>query len=203
MSDFGRFIAPFARRLGNMLARGAVAAVDSAARMQALQLRLLAGEAKDDVEHFEPYGFTSCPKVGAEALAMFFDGDRSHGVCVVVADRRYRITGLLPGEMAIHDDQGQKVHLTRAGIVIDGGGLPISIQNAPTVSVSAEASIDLNAPTITLNGAVVQGKGGNGGDMQLQGPVVVVNDVTAAGKSLQNHVHSGVQGGGGNTGQPV
>lgn len=203
MSDFGRMIAPFARRLGNLLARGVVTAANGTGKMRSLQIRMLSGETKDDVEHFEPYGFTSEPHAGAEHVTAFFDGDRSHGVTLVVADRRYRLAGLAGGEMAIYDDQGQKVHLTRAGIVIDGGNLPIHVQNAPTVSVTATGSIDLNAPVITLNGAVVQGKGGNGGDMQLQGPMTVVNDVTSGGKSLQHHVHSGVQAGGGNTGQPV
>lgn len=118
MSDFARLLAPFARRLSNMMARGTVAAVNAASKMQGLQVSLLAGEVKDGVEHFEPYGFTSRPNIGAEAVGLFFDGDRSHGIVVVVADRRYRLTGLQAGEMAIHDDQGQKVHLTRDGILI-------------------------------------------------------------------------------------
>lgn len=118
MSEFGKMIAPYARRLSNMLARGTVAAVNAASKMQGLQLRILAGEVKDNVEHFEPYGFTSNPNGGAEAVAVFLDGDRSHGIVVCVADRRYRLTGLKTGEVALHDDQGQKVHLTRDGIVI-------------------------------------------------------------------------------------
>lgn len=118
MSDLSRLLAPLFRRLSNMMARGTVAAVNAASKMQALQVRLLAGEVKDGIEHFEPYGFTSHPKTGAEAIGLFFDGDRSHGIVVVVADRRYRLTGLQEGEVALHDDQGQKVHLTRDGILI-------------------------------------------------------------------------------------
>ena len=118
MSDFSRLIAPFARRLGNLLARGSVSAVNGAGKMRTLQIRMMAGEVKDNVEHFEPYGFTSEPLAGAEHVTAFFDGDRSHGVTLVVADRRYRLTGLESGEAAIHDDLGQKVHLTRDGIVI-------------------------------------------------------------------------------------
>lgn len=119
MSDLGKLLGPMARRIGNMLARGTVAAVNAASKMQGLQVRLLAGEVKDAVEHFEPYGFTSNPNPGAEGVALFLDGDRSHGIVVVVADRRYRLAGLRTGEMAIHDDQDQKVHLTRDGIVIE------------------------------------------------------------------------------------
>ena len=106
-----------------MLARGTVSLVNAGTKMQSLQVRLLAGEQKDAVEHFEPYGFTSHAKAGAEAFAAFFDGDRSHGVVLCVADRRYRLTGLAEGEMAIHDDLGQKVHLTRTGIIIHSSQL--------------------------------------------------------------------------------
>jgi len=114
-----RMLAPLARAVSNMLVRGTVVLVNATNKMQMLQLRLLSGEAKDGIEHFEPYGFTSNPQPGAEALTLFFGGDRSHGVTVIVADRRYRLTGLVKGEMAIHDDQGQKVHLKRDKILIE------------------------------------------------------------------------------------
>lgn len=154
MSDLGKMMAPIARRIGNMLARGSVAAVNAAGKMQSLQLRLLADETKDSVEHFEPYGFTSNPKPGAEVLAAFLDGDRSHGIVVVVADRRYRLAGLASGEMAIHDDLGQKVHLTRDGIVIDGAGLPMVIQNAPTVTVKAAIKVRVESPLLEVTGEI-------------------------------------------------
>lgn len=154
MSDFSRLIAPFVRRIGNLLARGTVAAVNAATKMQSLQMRLLAGEVKDAVEHFEPYGFTSNPKPGAEGVAVFLDGDRSHGIVLVVADRRYRLKSLASGEMAIHDDQGQKVHLTRGGIVIDGAALPIVIQNAPTVTVKAATKVRMETPLLEVTGEI-------------------------------------------------
>lgn len=134
---FARLIAPYARRLGNLLARGAVSAVNAAAKLQTLQVKLLAGEIKDRVEHMEPYGYTAHPHPGAEAVAGFFDGDRSHGVVLVVADRRYRQTGLAAGEVAIYDDLGQRVHLTRAGIVIDGAGLQVTVTNTTKLRVEA------------------------------------------------------------------
>jgi phage baseplate assembly protein V len=130
---FHKLAAPLARRLSNILARGVVVLSDAARKMQTLQVTLLAGETAAALEHFEPYGLTARPQPGAEVLALFVDGDRSHGVVIVAADRRYRLKGLAAGEVALYDDLGQKVHLTRAGIVIDGGGLPVTIQNAPSV----------------------------------------------------------------------
>ncbi|MDO8294381.1 MAG: phage baseplate assembly protein V [Gallionella sp.] len=122
-----RMLAPLACGLGNMLARGTVVLANAASKMQTLQVKLLSGEAKDGVEHFEGYGLTAKPHPGAECIALFFGGDRSNGVVIAVADRRYRLTGLAEGEVALYDDLGHKVHLTRTGIVINGGVHAINI----------------------------------------------------------------------------
>lgn len=128
-----RMLAPLQRCIANMAARATVVLVNSSSRIQRVQVRLLNGEAKQNLDHFEAYGQTSHPHPGAEGLALFLGGDRSHGIVVVVGDRRYRLTGLEPGEVALYDDLGQKVHLTRSGIVIDGAGRPILITNTPKV----------------------------------------------------------------------
>lgn len=133
-----RAVAPLQRALANMAARASIVLANSAGRVQRLQVRLLSGEAKSDLDHAEPYGFTACPHPGAEAVTLFFGADRSHGVAVVVGDRRYRLQGLAAGEVALYDDLGQKVHLTRAGIVINGAGLPITLTNTPKVRMETD-----------------------------------------------------------------
>jgi phage baseplate assembly protein V len=114
-----RMLAPLNRAISNMALRATVVLVNSANKMQTLQVRLRGNEAKENIEHFESYGFTSKPKSGAEAITLFFNGDRSHGVAIVVADRRYRLTTLEDGEVALHDDLGQKVHLKRDRILVE------------------------------------------------------------------------------------
>lgn len=141
MRQLSRALAPLARGLQNLFSRGVVSAVNPDAKMQTVQIQLLTGEAKDNVEHFEPYGFTSHPHVGAEQATGFVEGDRSHGIVLVVADRRFRLTGLAAGEMAIHDDQGQRVHLTRDGIVIMGAGKPVLITNTPKVRMECDLDV--------------------------------------------------------------
>lgn len=123
--------------LRNLISRCTVALASAGSKLQTLQIRMLAGEVKDSVEHLEPYGFTSHPHAGAEGVAAFPGGDRSHGVVVVVADRRYRLQGLKTGEVALYDDIGQCVHLTRAGILIKGAGLPMVITDTPKLRVEA------------------------------------------------------------------
>ncbi len=116
---FHKMLAPVNRAISNMALRASVVLVNSAGKMQALQLKLRNGEAKENVEHFEPYGFTSKAHAGAEAVTLFFNGDRSHGVAVVVADRRYRLQALQSGEVALYDDQGQVIHLKRDKVLIE------------------------------------------------------------------------------------
>lgn len=194
-----------ASRITNMLARGKVASVKATTKMQTLQVEMLAGEAKDRLEHFEPAGFTSCPKPGAEAVAAFFDGDRSHGVVLIVADRRYRLTTLVPGEVAIFDDQGQKVHITRAGIVVDGGGLPVLITNTPHItndSPQTTCTGKLNVQGLLTYEAGLHGSGGTGADiagpLKITGGTVKHNDKNIG----DDHNHGGVQPGAANTNGP-
>lgn len=136
-----------AARIGNLVARGTVAAVNAVRKLQALQVRLLADEIQDGLEHFEPYGLTAAPHPGAEAIAVFLDGDRSNGVVVAVSDRRYRVAGLQSGEVAVYDDLGHVVRLTRSGIVIDGGGDAVTVTHA--------SAITLDAPTVRCTGQLV------------------------------------------------
>ncbi|MDM3155728.1 phage baseplate assembly protein [Citrobacter sp. Cf122] len=117
--------------LKNIVTRAVITALDTAKKCQSVGLKLIAGDTKENVEHLEPYGFTSAAKDGAEAVVLFPGGDRSHGIAVMVSDRRYRLKGLARGEVAVYDDQGQSVTLTRAGIVVNGGGKPIVFKNAP------------------------------------------------------------------------
>lgn len=105
-------------RVRGMVARAIVRLVDDARRAQEMQLELLAGESQDAVERFQNYGFTCVPHAGAEALVVFAGGLRSHGVVLAVEDRRYRLTGLDDGEVALFDDLGNVIKLGRERIDI-------------------------------------------------------------------------------------
>ncbi len=82
-----------------------------------VQVRVLDGETLNNINRVEPYGFSYRPKPGCQSYLLFPAGDRSYGVAIVIGDRRYQLD-LQEGEAALHDDQGQRVHLTRDGIVI-------------------------------------------------------------------------------------
>jgi phage baseplate assembly protein V len=161
----------------SVLVRGTVALADSMRKLQSLQVRLLAGEVKDQMEHFEPYGFTAAPLAGAEVLAGFMDGDRSHGVVIVIADRRFRLQGLQAGEVALYTDEGDHIHFKRGRIIeIETG----------TLNVKATDSVNFDTPLITQTGRIES-----------------TGDQVAGGISQINHPHSGVMPGNGQSGPPV
>ena len=163
--------------LTRLLARGTVVLANSASKLQSLQMRLTAGEVNDDLEHFEPYGFTSHQLAGAEGVVTFIGGDRSHAIALVIADRRYRLQALAAGEVAIYTDEGDKIHLKR-GRIID--------IETETLNIKASVAVNFETPSITQTGQIVS-----------QG------DQVAGGISQINHVHTSTQPGSGQSGAPA
>ncbi|WP_434524380.1 phage baseplate assembly protein V [Photorhabdus asymbiotica] len=95
-----------------------------------------------------------------------------------------------------------------AYIELDPGSHNVTVITPAKLTATANGGTEITSPEIILNGNVTingnlsQGMGAGGGTATIQGPVTVSNDVTAAGISFKNHVHSGVQSGGSNTGKP-
>lgn len=163
--------------LTRMIARGTVALASAGSMLQTLQMRLTAGEVKDDLEHFEPYGFTSHPKPGAEGVALFLGGDRSHGVVVCVADRRFRLKELQPGEVALYTDEGDTFVFKRGRIVE---------LDTMTLKVKAGTAVEFDTPLIKATGRIES-----------------AGDQVAAGISQIQHVHDGITRGGAQSNPPV
>lgn len=128
-----KLLQPIQRRVRLMISRAVLTLVNDGAGIQVVQVKLLAGEVRDSVERMQDYAFTSVPHAGAEGVMACVSGDRDHGIVIVMDDRRHRPTDLKSGESAMYDDLGQRIHLTRDGIVITGAGLPVTIKDTPKV----------------------------------------------------------------------
>ncbi|KMW73651.1 oxidoreductase [Photorhabdus luminescens subsp. luminescens] len=73
---------------------------------------------------------------------------------------------------------------------------------APTTEITSSNSITMNSPSIILNGAVIQGGGGNGGNATFGGTVTAKGEITGDGVRLSSHIHGGVKSGGSKTNKP-
>jgi phage gp45-like len=132
-------------RIAMMVGRGVLAALEAdAGLMRANLTGIGAEEVLDGREYVLDYGMSSRAHPGAEALMLFLAGLRSNGVVVRLFDRRYTIA-LEYGEVALHDDLGQKVHLTRTGIVAETP-LNITLKAGKKLRLEAE-DIEVHATT--------------------------------------------------------
>lgn len=183
MREVSRLLVPIVRRIRLMAARAVVTVINDALKMQAVQVKLLDGEVRDNVERFQNYGFTSVPFSGAEGVYLSIGGDRDHGVVICVDDRRYRLKSLQPGETALYDDQGQKVHLTRNGIVVDAAGKTVTVQNAITVTIKASTKVRMETPLLEVTGEIKDNCDATGKTMSG------MRDI------YNSHIHTDPQGG--------
>jgi len=164
---FNKLLAPIGRAMRSMVLRGVISLVNDAAALQKVQVQLRAMpqpsgtpgvEMSDNLEVLRQYGFTSVPHAGAEAVVLAVNGVLAHGLVIAVDDRRFRLSGLLDGEVALYDDLGNQVKLGREGLAITG-----------TTKVS------VTAPIVLVDSETVQ-LGGDGGQ-----PVARVGDTVSGG----------------------
>lgn len=127
--------------------RGTITASKNNDQLRELQVQLQDNYVQDELEHLEPYGFSSEPHCDKQTDAMiaFLGNQRGHGIVLSVTDRRYRITQMKTGEVCIYDDKKRHVYLKEDGIEIDGADSPITVKTTNSVTINAAANINLNA----------------------------------------------------------
>lgn len=168
VSALNKLLAPLRNRIANLVARAVVQLVSDGGKLQVLQLSILDGETREALERVQEYGFTSHPMPGAEAVALFVGGRRDHGLVVAVDDRRYRPTGLQPGEVAVYHKDGASIILKADGsvevtakagadIVLNGGttGLALADHTHQVAGVTA-GSASVTTGVSSSNAATVK-----------------------------------------------
>lgn len=125
-----------------LVSRCIISLVDDSTAMQLVQISLMHNEAKSKVEHVQNYGFTSHPENGAEAVVVFINGNRDHGLVLAVDDTRYRITNLPEGGVAVYDNDGNYIKLTKST------GIELSAPNQKVV-IKASGNIEIGNTSLT------------------------------------------------------
>lgn len=115
--------------------RGVVTLVKAAGAIQLVQGEGVSGETLQGVEYFQHFGFTSNPPAGTMFVTIPLGGKTAHCVIVASENAASRLQDLQSGEAATYNAFGMKVHLTKDGIVVDGGGKPMAINNITDLNV--------------------------------------------------------------------
>lgn len=187
IDDLVRLMRPLATRVANTVARAVVTAVNDAPQVQEIQIEVLDGEVRSEVERFQNYGFTSRPLAGAEAAVVFVGGRREHGMAIAVEDRRYRVKDLEPGEVAVFTNEGDRVVIRKGGTIEITASTKVKV-TTPLLEVAASTKMKVTAPSVEVVG-----------DLSVSGTitaptvnadnVTATTDVVGGGVHLKTHAH--------------
>lgn len=157
---------PLHRRVMLMVGRGTLNLTDDANGQQRMQVSLLAGETRENVDRVQPYGLSSHPAPGGTAIVVCVGGSRDHPIIIAVDEPRARPTGMAPGEVMIWSVAEQRILLRQdRGIEIttpDGAKIEISpdqVVNIEGIKVVIKASekVRMETPLLEVTGSVVEG----------------------------------------------
>ena len=161
-------IRPLRNRVYSMIKRAVIESVNDAGGIQLVKLNLLAGEARDGIERFQNFGFSSNPPSSAECVAAAIGGNNDHLIVMVADDRSSRPKNLQSGETIVYTNDGTFIKLKKGG--------KIEILTATEVKISS-------GNTIITGDLKVQGKVEVTGDIDSQGKIDATGDITG-GKVL-------------------
>ncbi|MBJ7537159.1 phage baseplate assembly protein V [Marinomonas transparens] len=198
------------RKIRRLAGRALIRRVRYANKVRYFQIQQEDGMPLDNVEHFEPFGFTSHPLPNAETVVLAFNGNGSHSIAIMAGDQQYRLE-IEEGEAAIYNHLGDKVHIkkdstisveaaTKVELVTPHTHITGKLTVAETIDATGQitSADNITAVGIVQGASLVNAAGsasmGEGGTMQ-------VTDVVAGGISLTGHTHSNGNNGG-NTGGP-
>lgn len=134
------------------------------------------------------WGIVAKPPQGAQVLVLCQEGDESNGV---VIGSIFSVKDQPPSD-SIKDGEFWLTHQSGSLLKFTDDGKVALTSNAD-MNITAGGNLNFNA-TGNINFAK---------DINVTGTVKATVDVTAGTVSVKNHVHSGVQTGGGTSGPPV
>lgn len=174
------------------------------------------------------WGLYCAPALGTEVTVLFANGDLQEpiGLGFIFSGQVNPAQGIQSEECWLIHQSGSLIKLTNDGKLTINGNTEIDI-TAPEINITttgavnvtsgtiatiqAATAINLDAPIVNVSQDIVIANdlSANNGQITMTGGVfnadtlIASNDVTAAGVSLHNHVHSGVTGGSDDTGPPT
>lgn len=154
-----------------------------------VQARVLDEEPLHNLKRVEPYGYSYRPKPGCQTYLLFPNGDRSYGVAIVIGDKRYQMD-LVEGEVAIHDDEENWVHIKRGGIIEAKAATKV-IADTPLFETTQDAKIGGNLVVMGQTNSNGGYYGTDGGAAQMQGGADVTGEFKVNGKNVSDsHTHT-------------
>ena len=137
-----------------------------------------------NMEVINPYGLCSNPPRNSLVLLFNVQGQEENRAGIANLPQQ-RFKNLKEGEVALGN------YLTKTVIKFSENG-DLEIFSASNCNVNVTGTTNLVSPQTNITG-----------EIQVNGNINVTGDVVASGISLVNHIHGGVEPGGGTTSGPI
>ncbi|WP_413460229.1 phage baseplate assembly protein [Herbaspirillum huttiense] len=178
------------RRLQLLFAQGA----NIRTGPEKVQVNVLQGEPLKNIRRVEPYGFSYLPPEGGQVYLAFPGGDRSYGAALIIGHKMYQVQ-LVQGEVALHDDEGNWVHIKRGGVIEVKAATKV-IAETPDFETTGNAKIGGNLVVLGTTASTGGYSGANGGVARMTGGADVAGPLTNNGKNVgSGHTHTSTQPG--------
>lgn len=192
--------------IANMIRNAAATRVvlsktDDGRKMQSHQAKGLSGELFEEIEYFQPYGFTSRPPVGSEAVGFPLGGDRGHLIITSASDRGVRKKDMEEAEVGLYTASGDFIYLKNGNIIETktresitnaenkavtntkefeaNAAQTAKMEAGNLASVTAGNNADIRAPEVGIEGNLsVSGEGGALGTSIFRGSVIILGNLT-------------------------
>jgi phage baseplate assembly protein V len=143
-------------RLWNMIAFGSLGPVNDSGPVQTAQVTVGYQEVQDARPVVGLFGLATNPPAGADVVVLYQAGDRSKGLVIGVNHQGTRPTGQAPGETTVFNAFEMAIALTQGGVVINGGGKSVTIENAGgTVNINSGGTVMITGTLIVNGGPII------------------------------------------------
>ncbi|MCX7061334.1 MAG: phage baseplate assembly protein V [Gammaproteobacteria bacterium] len=127
---------PLLRRLRALASRASIARVDDGAKLQQVQISVMAGERLDGVQRLQYFGHSAVPPAGSTCLLVSIAGSRTH--CIVIGgEHESRPRDLGEGESQLYNAAGDHIWLKANGEIAVKASLKVTIES-PLVHCTGE-----------------------------------------------------------------
>lgn len=169
--------------LRGLAARAIVSAIGDGEVAQTVTVETHEGVTRGGIEVLQQYGIASRAPEGAITVVIAIGGDQGDMIALPPGCPSDRFGGMQPGEVAIYDAGGSRVHLRAGG----------------TIKVKAAAKVVVEAPEVEITAPVVRITG----DVEVTGKVTATGEIQSGSIALTTHRHTGVTAGAATSGGPV
>lgn len=146
IQELNRLLEPIRNRVRLLVARALITATQDGEGGITLELNLGGGEVRDELETVQQYGVSSRPRPGSQVVTLFLGGSRDAGVVIASKGMGSSMSfSLKEGEVALHTDEGDSVHLKNGRVVAI---------TTETLEINASTAVKINSPTVEASGEV-------------------------------------------------